>query len=329
MDAKANLDRFLSVVVGTIIGQLVYSFFGYCGVVPQTAIGLSIVVWSFLMLFMVHHYGQGLLCGFMLVYFLIGVLVPCSDKVFEAGGSYVTIIGTTVAITIKVAVDVLLAQARASDEALKTLVSAWDQLEKALINFFDPAVATITFSSSPIADAFTTAKNLSEAASHEPRYYWCSWKHDIFIQTCDAGVKISQMLMSLENTFSETGQDGDAKANALAVFQKLDSSVKVKEDLILRIESSRDLCSQAFSYKETDLFAAHYEKPKNLDDYSTLVNRVYEAASRAAKQSDEIGKTKSKNNLEHDLVCKMGNFITNVQGMHEMMENIETDVLSG
>jgi len=329
MDAKSNLDRFLSVVVGTIIGQLVYSFFGYCGVAPQAAIMLSIVIWSFLMLFMVHHYGQGLLCGFMLVYFLIGVLVPCSDKRFEAGGSYTTIIATTVAITIKVASDILLARARASDEALKTLVSAWDQLEKALNNFFDPAVETITFSSSPIADAFTEAKNLSEAASQEPRYYWCDWKHAIFVQTCNDGVKISQMLMSLENTFSETGQDGDAKANALTIFQKLDSSAKVKEDLIMRIASSRNLCSLAFGYKETDLFAAHYEKPKNLDDYSSLVKRVYEAASRAAKESDEVGKTKSEKNLEHDLVCKMGNFITNVQGMHEMMEKIETDVLSG
>ena len=67
-----------------------------------------------MMLFLVHHYGQGFLCDFMLVYFLIGVLNPCSDTMFEAGGTYATIIATTVAITIKIAADILLARARAS-----------------------------------------------------------------------------------------------------------------------------------------------------------------------------------------------------------------------
>ena len=73
MQANSTLDRFVSVVVGSILGQLAYSLFGRCGVGAQCSIMLSIVVWAFMMLFMVHHYGQGLLCDFLLVYFLIGV----------------------------------------------------------------------------------------------------------------------------------------------------------------------------------------------------------------------------------------------------------------
>ena len=38
-----------------------------------------------MMLFLVHHYGRGLLCDFMLVHLLFGVLHPCSDMLFEAG----------------------------------------------------------------------------------------------------------------------------------------------------------------------------------------------------------------------------------------------------
>ena len=40
--------------------------------------------------------------------------------------------------------------------------------------------------------------NLNEAASQEPRYNWSDWKHNIFVQTCDDGVEISQVLMSWE-----------------------------------------------------------------------------------------------------------------------------------
>jgi len=324
---KNNLDRFLSVVVGTVYGQIAYSILGWCSVWAKSGIVLFIIMYSFTMLFMMNHYGQVLLCGFMLLYGLIGVLIPCSDELFEAGGSSTLIIGTTIAITIKVFVDMLLARTRASDAALNTLVSAWDQLEKAVINFFDPEVKAITFTGSAIAGAFNTAKELSGDADKELRYWWCDWKHNSFVQTCDAGVKISNMLSSLETTFCKTGNDGDVKANALTIFQKLESSAKVKEDLIMRIEGLRNLCFMAFSYTKTDFFAAHYEKPKNLDDCSTLVNRVYEVASKAAKERDETGQSLGKKNLDHDLGCKMGTFITNVQGMQKAMEEMEIAIL--
>jgi hypothetical protein len=334
-----NLARFEGVVLGIVFGQIAYALLGWCSVAGYISVGMFLVIWCLATFVLYYHTTDFSLLGCLLGAFgVVGVLRGCSNEVFEAGGSYTTVVGVVVAITIKVAVDSLLARSRASEEATNQLVSAWDELQKAMSDFFSPDVATVNFKNGAIKSAFKAAAALSLDADKEPRLWWCAWKQDLFVEVCSSGERICEALSNLEATFSKTGCDGGAKSSTLTVINQLASSGKVKEDLTMHIKAMKDLCYEAFSYNKDGFFAIEYKAPMNLCEFAALNKSVEELASSCTKEGGATAGVMSKtanadttevgDNLEYDVYCKIGTFFFTVEWMLEVMEDVKTTLLS-
>jgi hypothetical protein len=327
-----NLKRFEGVVLGIVFGQIAYALLGWCSLAGYIAVGIFLAVWSLSTFIMYYHTTDFSLLGCLLAAFgVVGVLRGCSNAVFEAGGSYNTVVAIVVAITIKVAVDCTLSRSRSSDEATNQLAGAWNQLHLAILDFFSPDVTEINFKSAAIKSAFEGAAALSLDADKEPRLWWCLWKHETFVEVCQGGARICEALSNLESTFSKTGCDGGAKSGTLTVIQQLASSGKFKEDLTANIQAMSDLCQGYFSYNKDGFYAITYEAPKGLCDFATLNKNVADLASSLTKD-DASSLTKddseASDNLEYDVTCKIGTFFMTMEWMLEIMEETKQSLLS-
>merc|ERR1719181_1234971 len=226
-NASKNLARFQGVVLGIVFGQIAYALLGWCSTSGYIGVGIFLGIWSLSTFIMYYHLDDGLnqLIGCPLAAFgVVGVLRGCSDSVFEAGGSYNTVVGVVVAITIKVLVDSMLASARASEAATDELVSGWEQLESAMMKFFDPSVTAMSFQNSAISSTFDSAASLSKNADIEPRLWWCLWKTVLFAEICESGEKMCESLSNLEAAFSRTGKNGGEKSSTLEMILKSETA---------------------------------------------------------------------------------------------------------
>jgi hypothetical protein len=334
--ATKNLARFEGVVLGIVFGQIAYALLGWCSISGYIGVALFLVFWCLSTFIMYYHTVDFSLLGCLLAAFgVVGVLRGCSNDVFEAGGSYNTVVGVVVAITIKVAVDSMLARSRASEEATSTLVSAWEQLETAFKEFFDPNVSSINFKNGAIKATFSSASTLSVDADKEPRLWWCLWKHSLFTEACSNGEKICESLSNLEAAFSKSGRDGGAKSSTLAAIQGSESFEKVKEALLGRIAAMKALSCEAFSYNKDGFFASEYEIPKGLADFGDLMADISKLASNLRNaSSSEMSRTSAGGdedvfeNLEYDMHCKISVFYFTTEWISELIEELDTSLLS-
>merc|ERR1719235_2824148 len=116
-----NLGRLQGVVLGTVVGKLVWAITGWCTWWGYIALCISLFSWNFLCLYVYYDsptYG-GIAC--LLAAFGSGnFLVGCTDPLtatFDPAGPYYEIINVVVAIAIMIFVDMALAPGRASDMA--------------------------------------------------------------------------------------------------------------------------------------------------------------------------------------------------------------------
>jgi hypothetical protein len=329
-----NLKRFEGVVLGIVFGQIAYALLGWCSMSGYIGVGIFLFVWSLSTFILYFHTTDFMLLGCLLAAFgVVGVLRGCSDDVFEAGGSYNTVVGVTVAITIKVLVDCMLSSARSSEEATNELVRAWDMLEKTMKDFFEPEAKVITFKNAGIKGSFEAAYALSIDADTEPRLWWCAWKQTLFKEVCDSGCKISESLSNLEAAFSKTGKDGGEKSRTLELILQDESAGKLKEALLTRIAAMKSLCFEAFSYNKDGFFAAEYEQPKGLPDFAGIQKTIKDVADNLQKAGGMSTSAAGEDddalaNLEYDMNCKIGVFFYTVEWMVELMESIDQSVLS-
>jgi hypothetical protein len=335
--ASKNLMRFEGVVLGIVFGQIAYALLGWCSWTGYVGVAIFLLFWCLSTFIMYYHTTDFSLLGCLLAAFgVVGVLRGCSSGIFEAGGSYNTVVGVVVAITIKVAVDSMLARSRASEEATLAMASGWEQLELAMKAMFDPDVQEINFKNGAIKDTFASAATMSLDADKEPRLWWCAWKTDLFKSVCDAGSKCCESLSNLEGSFSKTGRDGGKKTSTLASIREHEAFPKVLEGLLGRISAMKSLSKEAFEYNKDGFFASEYEAPKGLPDFATLKADLLELASAVRKTTARGEMSRSSvaedetvpDNLEYNKSCKNSVFFVTVMWILEVIEDTSTAVLS-
>jgi hypothetical protein len=348
--ASKNLTRFEGVILGIVFGQMAYSFFGWCTPLSYVGVGVFIVLWTLPTFIMYYHTTGFSLLGCLLAAFgAVGVLRGCTNETFKTSGSYQTVVSVVVAITIKVVVDCCLARGRASDEATKALVDAWEQLRVAMMEFFSPDVGKINFKHKAIRSAFQGAASLSTDADKEPRLWWAPWKHGLFTQSCLAGDGICEGLSILETVFSKTGCDGGRKSITLSEAENNPEFRTLCEDILRQIEAMKHLSYEAFSYNRDGSFRSVYRPPQDLPTWKSMRNQISAFAHELKKQKAgtasgrsslplsfgrssaptlPIGADESDISLEYDLHCKLGVFCTTLDRFLELMEDVETSILS-
>merc|ERR1719356_453197 len=103
----------------------------------------------------------------------------------------------------------------------------------------------MNFTSESIKGEFKTAEGLSgDADASEPRLWWCAWKHTLFAEVCQNGMKICESMSNLEAAFSETGEDGGNKSGIMVTIQQMAAEKNITEDLNKTIDMIKHVVNE-------------------------------------------------------------------------------------
>mmetsp|Transcript_55555 Transcript_55555/g.162365 ORF Transcript_55555/g.162365 Transcript_55555/m.162365 type:complete len:864 (-) Transcript_55555:52-2643(-) len=239
-----NLQRIQGVVIGTVLGQLVYALLAWCSVEGYLALVAAQLLWVWFTFFIYFHIPAhstiACLLGVFGVSNMIGVPlkhVGCSSLVVEKAHlaeSYYDIVNVCTALALSSAVDMILgksAKAKASD----AIMDVWRELTKAITSILDPDEPTTRVKSGEIIGNIASARKLGAEASKELSILRPPWRATDFDHAVDATLNLRVFLDSLESTAAQ-GVDGGCKDPDFLKATQLESFAPIRGRLIRRMQ---------------------------------------------------------------------------------------------
>jgi hypothetical protein len=228
-----NLARLQGVVIGIVLGNLLYAFLAWCYWWGHLLVGLALYSWTLLGLFMYFHSTNYATVGLLLAVFGASALCkPCAnDETNPAGMS--SIVNVTVAIIVMTVVDILMSPARASDIAKENFRNAYTSVLDAFEKLFDPDVKTIQERGDALVGPIGAAETMGNEAALEPRY----WRHDWPTGKFDKAISCLKTLRfcvdSIESVMlNEDGTKKDVFIAAIKLKEFSDKATGLKTKLI-------------------------------------------------------------------------------------------------
>jgi len=241
---KANLGRLQGVVLGTIVGQILYAVFGWCAWWGVLAMSTAVFSWTYLTLFMYYHSTNYSFLGILLAAFgTQNMLASCAATDFDPSAAYGGIVNIIVAISVMIGVDTILASQSAADKAVAQLKVAWSMLEQAMRTHFSHADADLTtrFHKGEVLGAINATSALNDDANTEPRFYRSPWKNELFSSAL-VTIRILRFHMTLmEYGAAEGRTNGAPKHKAFLRVVKVPSIAAIQSCLYLKFEMIQHL----------------------------------------------------------------------------------------
>jgi len=243
---KANLGRLQGVVLGTIVGQILYAVFGWCAWWGVLLISTAVFSWTYLTLFMYYNSTQYSFLGILLAAFgTQNMLASCAATNFDPSTAYGGIVNIIVAISVMIGVDTILASQPAADKAVAQLSVAWGLLEQAMRKHFSYADGDLTtrFHKGEVLGAISATAALNDEANTEPRFYRQPWKNQLF-ESVLATTRILRFHMTLlEYGSAEGRRNGAPKHKAFLCVLKVPSLSAVTSCIFQKFEMLQHLTS--------------------------------------------------------------------------------------
>jgi len=230
-----NLARLQGVVIGIVLGNLLYAFLGWCYWWGHMLVGIALYLWTLLGLFMYFHSTNYSTVGLLLAVFgSQSLLRPCANSDTDPSG-HSAIVNVTVGIVVMTIIDILLSPSRASDIAKKNFQEAHKAVVEAIDKLFDPSVTKIEARKGALVGAINAAQNMGNEAALEPRYHRHDWPASKFDQAISCLKTMRFCLDSIENIV-------------------LDAKTRVKSNLFIEA-TELDACKGANGVK--DMLISH------------------------------------------------------------------------
>jgi len=179
---QQNLDRLQGLVLGTVLGQIVYVAFGHCTVFGAIGILTTVLIWMFASLLVYFDSVRYSLIGLLLA--AKGpenFLIECSHSMADyTSKGYFDIINSVLAIIILVTIDTIFQEGHASDSAYFALNNIWEEMSAAIRELFDPSKEIISFDEDAMIQNIVKAQSLGKDAAEEFRMYKRPWKTSLF-----------------------------------------------------------------------------------------------------------------------------------------------------
>jgi hypothetical protein len=193
-----NLARLQGVVLGIVLGNILYALLGWCYWWGHLLVAVALYSWTLLGLFMYYHSENYSTVGVLLVVFgSQSLLRPCANTETDPSGLSL-IVNATLGITIMTLVDLLLSRARASELALNGFKDAAAPLWGSLGALFDAKETTVPNRTGGLAGPISNAKSLGFEAAQEPRFWRLAWPTDNFDQGISCITSIRFSLLAIE-----------------------------------------------------------------------------------------------------------------------------------
>lgn len=198
-----NLGRLQGVVLGTVVGQILYSFFGYCTAWGYMSIASCLAIWNVMALFIYYNSQDYSYVGLLLgVFGSKGLLQGCQSGVsnFEPSLAYNSVVDTIIAISIILAMDTFFASERASQLTYESYINAWRELREAVDCLFDPTCTEeeVDHKRNSIVGKVSEAASLADEAALEPRYWRVAWKQPLFAVAINTAFKMQVCITTIE-----------------------------------------------------------------------------------------------------------------------------------
>merc|ERR1719375_2703839 len=247
-DMMATLNTLLAVVVGCVVGAILYSYSCLTGmghiILPLT---------SFLMWWSCIHIGYGG-SSFALIGLLIAALAPfvlvteCPpvDKVTDTGGAlglWIGIRGCIIAMVIVTIFEVLAVPGvqgdlafQAFDEAMQGLKAAFQALWKAE----DPMPAL-----EPVGGKIGESSMFNSGAKLEPRYWKCKWKAGFMDECNDVATKLRLDVLTIKHAIDGSGS---VKNEVFSILKGIPAIPTMEKDLSNTLEDAREIAVEMLEH---------------------------------------------------------------------------------
>jgi hypothetical protein len=228
-----NLARLQGVVIGIVLGNLLYAFLAWCYWWGHLLVGIALYLWTLMGLFMYFHSTNYATVGLLLAVFGTSALCkPCANENTTPAGMS-SIVNVTVAICIMTIVDILLSPARASDIAKANFQTAYKSVLQAIDKLFDADTPAIEERGGALVGAIGAAESLGNEAALEPRYWRHDWPTDKFNKAISCLKTLRFCLDSIENVMvAEDGKKSAVFMAAIKLPKFSDKETGLKKKLI-------------------------------------------------------------------------------------------------
>jgi len=251
--ATKNVQRIQGVVIGTIAGQLVHAYLGYCNVGAYCVMAAFMGIWLAVTLYIYIHYGNSVFL-LLAAFGSKAMMQKCDNGEEDPTVEYHGVVYTCMALFITIAVDAVLAQKPASTMASEAIVESWTYIYNALRGLLDPSNKMTRTHASTFANMISTAEALGKESVHEMSCVKAPWKATLFDKTIETCSQLRMSLCGLEYTASN-GVDGGPKDPDVLLAIGLPTFAPIRDHILRKFRTLSEMLA---------MFAAKH-KDKQLD----------------------------------------------------------------
>jgi hypothetical protein len=322
-----NLDRLQGVVLGTIVGQLVYCALGWCTWWGYLGISLSLFLWVTGSLYMYYNSPKYGVVGCLLAAFgSAAFLQGCTDDFSSPAHAYYSIVECVVAIFIVIAVDAVVSNSRCSDLAHAELLDFWQTFRRSVEGILDPTTHTEKADHAALKAKVALCQMLNQEAIDEPRWWRTPWRKFAYADGVQCAKTLRLALKTMEDSIP--GQDDESSKEASSeAFDKmlaLQSFNKIREGVSGKLEQLERFI-KVFMH-ETEGTMEDLRCPGELRQWSVEVAAgieefMTESMAKKCFSPEECP------TLEDDDTCEISMFLSCLDDMMTAMRGFQHSIL--
>jgi hypothetical protein len=322
-----NLDRLNGVVLGNIVGQLVYCALGWCTWWGYLGICTALFVWVTGTLYMYYNSAKYGVVGCLLAAFgSAAFLQGCTNDFADPKKAYYGIVECVVAIFIVLIVDAVLSSSRSSDLAYEALLDFWKTLRSSVEGILDPNRHTEKADHGALLAKVGTCQMLSQEAIDEPRWWRTPWRKFAYADAIACSTKLRLALKTMEDSIPGQDDEGSKEASSEA-FDKmlaLESFRKIREGVSGKLEQLERFIKVFVHEKEGKM--PDFKHPSELRQWSVEVAAAVEEFMTEAIAKNCFSPEESTT-LEDDDTCEVSLFLSSLDEMMTAMRAFQHSLL--
>merc|ERR1719443_303275 len=322
-----NLDRLNGVVLGNIVGQLVYCALGWCTWWGYLGIAIALFVWVTGTLYMYYNSAKYGIVGCLLAAFgSAAFLQGCTDDFADPKKAYYGIVECVVAIFIVIGVDAILSSSRSSDLAYEALLDFWQTFRSSVEGILDANRHTEKADHGALMGKVGLCQMLAQEAIDEPRWWRTPWRKLAYADAITCATKLRLALKTMEDSIP--GQDDESSKEASSeAFDKmlaLESFKKIRAGVSGKLRQLERFI-KVFMH-ETEGKMEDFKHPSELRQWSVEV-----AAAVEEFMTESIAKncfsSEECPTLEDDDTCEISLFLSSLDEMMTAMRALQHSLL--
>jgi hypothetical protein len=327
-----NLARLQGVVIGIVLGNLLYALLAWCYWWGHLLVAIALYLWTLMGLFMYFHSENYSTVGLLLVVFGAQALLrPCSNSDTDPSG-HGLIVNVTVAILIMTIVDLFLSRTRASDMAINAFVETYTKQLHNMQTLFAFKDETVEKRKGGVAAGIADAASFGNEAYQEPRYWRLDWPLDIYNQgiSCLTSVRFKMMAIEAAVLSEPDENDKQQKSDVFKMALRCNSFAGeggLKTILEIRYQGTMEAFVETLkddAYKTSDVFVKRLQSLDHMNELeSTKWTTKYDDFTKELQS--EYKKRAPKTDLENlhiDDLAQISVFIESLKAIFVELDKV-------